>query len=146
MLKLAETLQNHFEDPYHRGTCEGATHAAMMECDETGCQLEFELLLFADGGVSQAWFDGQGCETCEALASLLASRSEGQAAAALRSLDLAAWCRELGWPVEQLLELAGCVALPLQTLQAALTAPLFATEDDIADGTGFGGPSLREEC
>jgi len=52
----------------------------------------------------------------------------------------------LGWPVEQLLELAGCVALPLQTLQAALTAPLFATEDDIADGTGFGGPSLREEC
>ncbi len=145
-MTLDAILQNHFEDPYHRGSCEGASHAAMMHWEATGCQLEFELLISDAGIVTQIWFDGEGCETCEALASLLTNRSEGQSVAALRSLELAEWCSDLGCSPQLLLELSDCAPLPLQTLRAALSTPLFAMEDDIADGTGFGGPSLREEC
>lgn len=146
MFDYQQTLHEHYLDPYHRGPCDDPTHAAMARCNENNCQLEFELSLDNDGIILQAWFEGDGCQTCEALASLLANSCERQPQAAWAHLTLAQWCQQLDWPEQQILDLSPCCTLPLQAFQAALSSPLDALDDDLADGTNFGGPSLREEC
>ncbi len=39
-----------------------------------------------------------------------------------------------------------CAKLPLEVLRRAINSPVDAVDDDLTDGTTFGGPSLREEC
>ena len=102
--------------------------------------------LDSDGIIVQAWFEGEGCQTCEGLASMLANSCEGQSQAAWAQHTLARWCQQLDWPAQELQELSPCCTLPLQAFQAALASPLDALDNDLADGTSFGGPSLREEC
>ncbi|MCC7338499.1 MAG: iron-sulfur cluster assembly scaffold protein [Pirellulaceae bacterium] len=146
MCNYQQTLHDHYLDPHHRGPCDDATHAAMVRCNENNCQLEFELSLDGDGIILQAWFEGDGCQTCEGLASMLANTCEGQPQTAWTQLSFAHWCQQLGWSAEELLGLTPCCGLPLLALQAALRSPLDTLDDDLADGTSFGGPSLREEC
>jgi nitrogen fixation protein NifU and related proteins len=145
MCDYQQTLHDFYLDPYHRGPCEEATHAAMLRSLHGVCQLEFEVSL-DDGCIVQAWFQGEGCQTCEGLASMLANACEGQPQGAWTQLSLADWCQQIGWSAASLLDLSACATLPLLTLQAALASPLDALDDDLADGTNFGGPSLREEC
>ena len=146
MCDYQQTLHDHYLDPYHRGPCDDPTHAATLRCNENNCQLEFELSLDSDGIILQAWFEGEGCQICEGLASKLAHCCEGQPQATWAQLSMAQWCQQLGWPERELLALSPCCTLPLHALQAALTSPLDPLDDDLADGTNFGGPSLREEC
>lgn len=146
MSDFQQTLEDYYLDPYHRGPHEDPTHAAATRCAENDCQLQFELSLDGRAVIQQAWFLGDGCSTCEALASLLASRCEGQLAADWTSLSFETWTEQLGWSAAELLELSPCATLPLRTLQAALASPLDTLDDDLIDGPNFGGPSLREEC
>lgn len=146
MSDYQQTLEDYYLDPYHRGPHEDPTHAAATRCAENDCQLEFEVSLDGQGTILQAWFQGDGCSTCEGLASMLASSCEDQPAAVWASISFEAWTVQLGWPVAELLRLSPCATLPLRTLRAALASPLDTLDDDLTDGPNFGGPSLREEC
>lgn len=146
MSDFQQTLEDYYLDPYHRGPHEAPTHGAMVRCAENGCQLEFEVSLDGQRTILQAWFEGDGCSTCEGLASILASSCQGQSAAAWSEMSLEAWAEQRGWPAAELLGLSPCARLPLRTLQAALASPLDSLDDDIGDEPNFGGPSLREEC
>lgn len=179
--RFAELLAEHYADPYHRGECERTTHAGEAECDATGCQLRIELATDDDGHVLEAWFDGEGCEVCEGLASILVQWLEaesGEPTTALAGLDIGATSVDRGEPgddanakparrlaaagwgdlrrqVETMLAAAddphardrlACCELVFETLEQALQTPLDAIDGDLPDGTGLGGPSLREEC
>ncbi len=141
-----QLLHDHYDDPYHRGACDAPTHAGSADCEDCQCQLDFELCVDASGKVLQAWFDGAGCETCEALASLLAGYCEGLTLGELRQLNVERLGTRLGLTSEELWNAAPCTSLPLMALQATLRSPLDPLDGDLADGTSFGGPSLREEC
>ncbi|MEZ6137650.1 MAG: iron-sulfur cluster assembly scaffold protein [Pirellulaceae bacterium] len=134
-------LVEHFNDPYHRGACEAATHAGERICDATGCLLRIELHM-PQQIVEEAWFEGEGCETCEGLCSLLMEHCEEKSAPELTALQLTQLLQELGLSALN----SPCADLPLTTLMAAIASPLDAIDGDLADGTSFGGPSLREEC
>ncbi len=134
---LPSVLQEHFDNPYHRGECPDATHSAECSDNEAGCTLLIELLA-NESEIVEAWFDGEGCACCEGLASLLMERAESQSIEAARALT-----------IEQLLpaefsadQLPTCQRLPLDTLRLALDSPI----DAIDPPSGFSGPSLREEC
>lgn len=144
MTKYLEVIQDHYDDPYHRGGCECCTHAAEAVCDETGCQIRMELAIGNDGKIVEAWFEGDGCQVCEGLASLIVHEAEK-----FSEQDCAQWtmpnlAQRLG--LAEFQSTPACSALPLQALLVALESPVDELADDLTDGTQLGGPSLREEC
>ncbi|MEZ6086714.1 MAG: iron-sulfur cluster assembly scaffold protein [Pirellulaceae bacterium] len=84
--QLDQHLMDHFEDPYHRGVCELATHEASGRNPLCHDVLQITLRLDSDdGSIEEAWFSGEGCVVCEAAASMLMEKVEG--------MDRSAWRR-----------------------------------------------------
>ncbi len=151
MAELDQLLHDHFDDPYHRGPCDCPTHAASLSDVETGCQLAFELSLDGEGVVQQIWFEAEGCEVCEGLASWLASTCEGLTAAEIRELCLGDVLKQHGHDANRVCQRSACATLPLLAIKTTLCRSLHDSGDqsidgDLSEGTQFGGPSLREEC
>lgn len=144
MCDIPAVLREHYDDPYHRGPAEHPTHAADAHCVETGCLVHLDLTLGDDGRLLEIWFDGQGCAVCEGLCSLMAERLEGRVASECARFDVPRLQSELG--VEESCLTSACRSLPHRALQAAWANCLVQLDEDLADGSHFGGPSLREEC
>ena len=81
-----EHILDHYEDPYHRGSCEGATHRHEDDNPLCGDVVEIELRLGDDGRVEEAWFQGEGCCISQAAASMLVEKIEGKALEELKQL------------------------------------------------------------
>jgi nitrogen fixation NifU-like protein len=149
-MDILQELQDHFDDPYHRGSADLATHASEGVNHDTDCHLRVELAIDEEGQIREAWWDGEGCRFCEGTASLLAERLEGRLAAELQ--DATDW--RLIYEAADAAQAAtcdvapthGCGAMVADTWLAAIKSPLAALDEDLADGQQFGGPSLREEC
>ncbi len=146
MTDISQLLSDHYDDPYHRGECEGATHAATCQSQPSGCQIALELRLSADGQVHQAWFDAAGCELCEAVASILAMTCEGKSAEELKQWNQGNFFDRLGLEDLALPRSAACLWLPFETLGKTLRSPVDCIDSEVDEGPNFGGPSLREEC
>ncbi|GIX00908.1 MAG: iron-sulfur cluster assembly scaffold protein [Pirellulaceae bacterium] len=156
-MEIPTLLRQHFEDPYHRGTCEHPTHSAEKHCPESGCVISMDVLLdAATNACQEAWFDGQGCEVCEGIASMLVEdlerRPEALAewAAAIEGLNdpprsvsrRASLLRRLGLSDLDGLPQVPCIDLPFLVLGAIVQQ---AADDDPLAWPHFGGPSLGEE-
>ncbi len=141
---ILDKIQTHFEDPYHRGECEAATHAADGRLHESGCAIMLELIVSADAQITEAWFEADGCETCEAIASLVVQWCEGKTIEDVRAIQPASLLEKFFGSSEVNLE--PCGALPFELLKQATSSPVDFDEDSPYDLPGFGGPSLREEC
>lgn len=143
-----EHVLDHYEDPYHRGPLESATHAHEADNPLCGDVVHIDLKL-GDGTVEEAWFDGKGCVISQASASMLCEEIEGKTAEDIREFS-----------AQQMLELFGpkltpnrqkCCLLPWRVLQSAVHSPIDGDPGDSPadlepnDGPKFGGPSLGEE-
>jgi nitrogen fixation NifU-like protein len=73
-----EHILDHYEDPYHRGHCEHATHAHEDDNPLCGDVIRVELRIDPDGRVVSAWFNGDGCCISQASASMLMEQIEGK--------------------------------------------------------------------
>lgn len=154
---VSRCLQEHFDDPYHRGECERATHIADGRNEASGCQLRIEIALSDNDDILEVWWEGHGCVNCEGAASILAESVEGQPASRFLALDernvsfidclsAAGVLLSFDENFHSSKQRSSCADLAPAVLLKALTSPLTETDDDLADGTQFGGPSLREEC
>lgn len=137
-----QQIIDHYEDPYHRGPLEDATHA--FEADNPICadRIRVELRLDGDGLVEEGWFDGEGCVASQAATSMLMEKIEGMSKKEARAFS-----------ATDMLELIGpqlppsrqkCCLLGWRIMQACLDSPVDDELDEF--GPSFGGPSLREEC
>lgn len=143
MQEIPQFLQDHFEDPYHFGQCEGCTHEAELKIENGNCQLRVELMIGDDGAIQEAWFEAEGCSLCEGVASWACESLEGlPGRLELVESTFAGLKSKLGG--EQVT--ATCMDLPRLVFLKALASHVAELDDDLADGTQFGGPSLREEC
>lgn len=141
-----EHVLDHYEDPYHRGPLENATHAHEANNPLCGDVVHIDLKLAADGSVEEAWFDGTGCVISQASASMLMEQIEGKSLDEVRQFS-----------AQQMLELFGpkltpnrqkCCLLSWRVLQSAVHSPVDSNDqkdDDQRDDPNFGGPSLGEE-
>ncbi len=122
-----EHVLDHYEDPYHRGHCEGVTH--MHEDDNPLCgdivQVELKI---QDGQVCEAWFDGDGCCISQASASMLMEAIEGKTVEQIKEFN-----------AHQMLELfqaqltpnrQKCCLLPWRVVQTALFSSVDSKEID----------------
>ena len=133
-----EHVLDHYEDPYHRGPCEGATHRHEDDNPLCGDVVQVELRIDSDGRIKEAWFDGDGCCISQASASMLMEKIEGKTIDEVRQFS-----------ADEMLELFGprltpnrqkCCLLSWKVLQTAVFSPT-----DEADKPNFSGPSLGEE-
>jgi nitrogen fixation NifU-like protein len=116
-----EHVLDHFEDPYHRGSCAHATHAHADDNPLCGDFVQIELAVDNQGRIAEAWFDGDGCCISQASASMLVEKMEG------RPMD-----EVKAFTAQDMLQLFGarltpnrqkCCLLPWRVLQAALYSP-----------------------
>jgi len=117
-----EHILEHYEDPYHSGTCENATHADAGKNPLCGDVVRIELDIDDSGKINQAWFQGEGCCISQASASMIVEELEG------KSLD-----DVKNFSAEKMLELFGarltpnrqkCCLLPWRVFQSAVFAPI----------------------
>jgi nitrogen fixation NifU-like protein len=139
-----EHVLDHYEDPYHRGTCDHPTHAHEDKNPLCGDVVRVELAIDDQGRVRDAWFQGKGCVISQASASMLMEKLEGKNVEELKHFS-----------AQQMLELFGarltpnrqkCCLLPWRVVQTAVHSPL-SEEDGEDEGAGptFAGPDLAEE-
>ncbi len=140
-----EHVLDHYEDPYHRGPCDGATHAHEADNPLCGDVVHIDLRLAPDGTIEEAWFDGEGCVISQASASMLMEKIEGKTLDEIHQFS-----------ADDMLKLFGpkltpnrqkCCLLSWRVLQSAVHSPLNGSspDDDDSGGHHFGGPSLGEE-
>ena len=136
---LPPDLAAHYEDPYHCGPLDAATHAAErahVDCVDGRDLLLLELKI-GGGVIEEAWFQGEGCPWSQAAASLLAEVIEGSSA----DSDVSAIEQQMEAVADELTESRrGCFRLAAACLRDALRSPL-----DDEDGPTFSGPNLGEE-
>lgn len=134
-----EHVLDHYEDPYHRGTLESASHMHEGNNPLCGDRIVITLKLDDLGKVAEAWFEGEGCVISQASASMLIERMEGKTIEEVKAFT-----------AEEMLELFGpkltpnrqkCCLLSWKILQSALHSPI----DEDGDSSAPGGPSLGEE-
>jgi nitrogen fixation NifU-like protein len=117
-----EHVLDHYEDPYHRGHCPGATHAHQDDNPLCGDVIRIELQIDGDGTVRQAYFDGDGCCISQASASMLVQQVEGKSVDEVRAFSAEDMLRLFGarlTPNRQ-----KCCLLSWRVLQSALFSPV----------------------
>ncbi len=140
MDEVPELLRSHYEDPYHRGSCERATHASQSQDAESSHLVLIQLRVSDHGVIEEAWFDSQGCIYCEAPASILVQYGESKSIEEIIVLDEASYIALT--KLDQLPSPQSCQMLAWTALQHALNP----TETEYEEGRPiFGGPSLGEE-
>jgi len=131
-----EHILDHYEDPYHRGHLDHATHHHQDDNPLCGDVVRVDLKIDDEGKVVEAFFDGEGCCISQASASMLIEKVEGQ------SID---FVKE--FTAEDMLALFGaqltpnrqkCCLLSWRVLQSAIYAPC-------GDDTGQAESSQQSE-
>jgi nitrogen fixation NifU-like protein len=132
-----DRILDHFETPYHRGHCRGATHSHEDDNPLCGDEIRIELEVDPSHRIRNAYFSGEGCCISQASASMLVRDIEG------KTLDEAA-----AYSAEQMLRLFGarltpnrqkCCLLCWRVLQGALRSPVAAPRHSDR-GSGFQPP------
>ncbi|QDT01429.1 Fe-S cluster assembly sulfur transfer protein SufU [Adhaeretor mobilis] len=117
-----EHILDHYEDPFHRGTLAGATHAHEDKNPLCGDVVKIELQLDDEGKIVDAYFDGKGCVISQASASMILEEMHGKTVDEVKE-----------YTAEQMLELYGprltpnrqkCCLLSWKVLQSAVHAPV----------------------
>ncbi len=120
-------ILDHYEDPYHRGSCESATHAHEDDNPLCGDVIHVDLEIDSAGHVRSAWFDGDGCCISQAAASMLMEQIEGKSIEEVKAFT-----------AEDMLQMFGprltpnrqkCCLLSWRVVQTALHSPRTAEGD-----------------
>ncbi len=119
-------ILDHYEDPFHRGHLNGATHAHEDKNPLCGDVVRIELALDADGKIRDAMFDGAGCVISQASASMLLEELFGKTVDDVKDFS-----------AEDMLKLYGprltpnrqkCCLLSWKVLQSAVHSPVEGTD------------------
>ena len=117
-----ENILDHYEDPFHRGTLEGATHAHEDKNPLCGDVVRIELQLDEDGKIDDLYFTGEGCVISQASASMLLEEMQGKTVDEIKEFS-----------AEDMLNLYGprltpnrqkCCLLSWKVIQSAVHSPL----------------------
>ena len=116
-----ERILDHYEEPFHRGSCPALTHAHEDENPLCGDTVRVELAIAPNGTIVDAYFNGDGCCISQASASMLIERIQGKTIDDVKRFT-----------AEDMLTLFGakltpnrqkCCLLAWRTLQSALYSP-----------------------
>ncbi len=113
-------ILDHFEDPIHRGTCPGCTHAHQDDNPLCGDNIHVELRIAGDR-VQDAWFDGEGCCVSQASASMLMEKIQDMSVDEVRKFTARDMLALYGPPLTP--NRQKCCLLAWRVVQSALFSP-----------------------
>jgi nitrogen fixation protein NifU and related proteins len=125
-----QRILDHYEEPFHRGSCPHATHAHEDDNPMCGDVVRMELAVGPDGTIRDCYFNGEGCCISQASASMLVEKMRGRRVDDVKRFT-----------AEDMLALFGarltpnrqkCCLLPWRVLQSAIYSPV--------DGNGNARP------
>lgn len=117
-----EHILDHYEDPFHRGALDAATHVHEEKNPLCGDVIRVQLKLGNDGKIADCYFEGEGCVISQASASMLLEELYG------KTVEEA-----MQYSAEDMLKLFGakltpnrqkCCLLGWRTLQQAVHSPV----------------------
>jgi cysteine desulfurase/selenocysteine lyase len=117
-----ERILEHYEDPYHRGSCEYCTHVHEDRNPLCGDVIRMTLHIDDGGKFREVYFDGSGCCISQAASSMLVERFDGKTVEEVKNFT-----------ADDMLKLFGakltpnrqkCCLLPWRVLQAAIYSPV----------------------
>jgi nitrogen fixation protein NifU and related proteins len=122
-----DRIQDHYEEPYHRGRCPNCTHAHEDNNPLCGDVIRLELHIDPEGTLKQVFFSGDGCCISQAAASMLVEKFDGRRVEDVKRFT-----------AKDMLDLFGvrltpnrqkCCLLGWRVLQAAIYSPVKNDED-----------------
>jgi nitrogen fixation NifU-like protein len=116
-----DRILDHYEQPFHRGPCRGATHWHEATNPFCGDRIRIELRVNDQDLVEELFFQGEGCCVSQAAASMLVEHFQGKTLDAARSFDPTQMLSLFGAPLT--ITRKKCCLLPWQVLQAAIVCP-----------------------
>lgn len=134
-----EHVMDHYEDPFHRGSCENPSHAHEDDNPLCGDVIKIELRIGENGKIEDAWFDGDGCCISQSSASMLMEHVQGKTVEEVKDFsadEMLALFQAKLTPNRQ-----KCCLLSWRVLQSAFFSPL----DDSPAPPKFNGPDLGDE-
>ena len=115
-------ILDHYDDPYHRGNCPGATHAHEDDNPLCGDVVRIELQVDPERRIRQAYFSGDGCRISQAAASMLVERMDGKPVAEAQVFSAADMLKLFGAKLTP--NRQKCCLLSWRVLQGAIYSPL----------------------
>ena len=115
-----EHILDHYEDPYHQGTCPNCTHEHEDENPLCGDTVHVDLRI-EDGVIREAWFDGDGCCISQASASMLMEKIEGMTVDAVKEFSARDMLSLYGPPLTP--NRQKCCLLSWRVVQQAIYSP-----------------------
>src|SRR5690349_105993 len=73
-----DRILDHYEDTYHRGHCQHATHQHAGKNPLCGDVVQIEMSIGPDGKLNELFFEGNGCCISQASASMLVEQMDGK--------------------------------------------------------------------
>lgn len=126
-----ERILDHYESPFHRGSCGRPTHVHEADNPLCGDVVRLELDVDQQGKIREAWFNGDGCCISQSAASMLTEHLDGRSLEEARSIS-----------AQQMLDLFGakltpnrqkCCLLCWRVLQGALVSSAAETSASQSD-------------
>lgn len=117
-----EHILDHYEDPFHRGKCPGATHAHEDDNPLCGDVVRIELQVDPERRIRRAYFDGDGCCISQSAASMLVERMEGKSVEEAKDFSAADMLTLFGAKLTP--NRQKCCLLSWRVLQGAIFSPL----------------------
>ena len=117
-----DRILDHYEDPYHRGHCQHATHQHSGKNPLCGDVVQIEMSITPDGKLQELFFEGNGCCISQASASMLVEKMDGKTVEEIKTFS-----------AQDMLELFGarltpnrqkCCLLPWRVMQTTVHSPL----------------------
>ncbi len=122
-----DRILDHYEQPFHRGSCPWATHCYEATNPLCGDRIRIELRVNADGQIEDAFFQGEGCCVSQSAASMLIEHCQGKTLAAVRSFGPADMLSLFAVPLTLMRQ--KCCLLPWRAVQAATLCPHLGIND-----------------
>jgi cysteine desulfurase/selenocysteine lyase len=117
-----EHILDHYEDPYHRGSCAHCTHCHEDTNPLCGDRVRLELQIVDGGRLREVFFDGQGCCISQAAASMLVERFDGKTVEEVKQFSAEDMLRL--FEAQLTPNRQKCCLLPWRVLQAAIYSPV----------------------
>jgi nitrogen fixation NifU-like protein len=120
-------ILDHYEDPFHRGSCPACTHSHEDKNPLCGDVIRMELHVDDQGTMRHVFFDGNGCCISQAAASMLVEKFDGKPIDEVKKFT-----------AQDMLELFGakltpnrqkCCLLSWRVLQSAIFSPVKESEN-----------------
>jgi nitrogen fixation NifU-like protein len=136
-----ERIQDHYEEPYHRGQCPSCSHAHQDTNPLCGDVVRLELQVDDEGTLKQVYFNGDGCCISQAAASMLVEKFDGKRIEEVKKFT-----------AKDMLELFSvrltpnrqkCCLLSWRVLQAAIYSPVQGNGAE--GGTGLASGTRAEK-